>query len=190
VTGWGWPVETGTHLLKMMCAGVFDRYPRLKIIVGHMGELIPYCLTRVNAALTVGSWLVAAQEKNAKVSSPTPVMQNNVRYYMRENVFVTSNGVFDQPVFDCAVSMLGIDNLMFSVDSPLQDNFEAMAFLSSIKLSYEDREKFSHGNAERLLKLPPDAGTNQSHRGTSSFYAFRARSKSMIGRALISFLIK
>jgi predicted TIM-barrel fold metal-dependent hydrolase len=53
VTGWGWPVETGTHLLRMMCGGVFDRYPRLRIVVGHMGELIPYCLTRLNVSLTL-----------------------------------------------------------------------------------------------------------------------------------------
>jgi 2,3-dihydroxybenzoate decarboxylase len=59
VIGWGWAVDTGTHVLRMICAGVFDRYPRLKIIIGHMGELLPYCLTRLEL-LTLGDWLLAA----------------------------------------------------------------------------------------------------------------------------------
>src|SRR5208282_2415585 len=54
ITGWGWPVETGTHLLKLVASGVFDRHPKLKVIVGHMGELIPFCATRLNLALTMG----------------------------------------------------------------------------------------------------------------------------------------
>lgn len=195
VTGWGWPVETGTHLLRMICSGVFDRYPRLKIIVGHMGELIPYCLTRLNVALTVGVWLIASQDSKSDKKSElqTAVMQKNVHYYMRENVFITSSGVFDQPVLDCAVSMLGIDNLMFSVDDPMQDNFEAVDFLNSTRLSEEDREKFSHTNAERILKLRPVAGELQSRSpksSSSSFYAFKAKTKSKIGRALISLLVR
>jgi predicted TIM-barrel fold metal-dependent hydrolase len=190
VTGWGWPVETGTHLLKIMAAGVFDRYPNLKIIVGHMGELIPYCLTRLNVALTMGTWLVAVQEAKAKNPAPLSRMQKNVHYYMRQNVFVTNSGVFDQPVFNCAVEMLGIDNLMFSVDAPFQDSFEAMEFLRQTNLSAEDKEKFAHGNAERLLKLPP--ATHQAHRRSlsMSWYGFRAKTKSKIGRALISSLVK
>jgi 2,3-dihydroxybenzoate decarboxylase len=194
VTGWGWGVETGTHLLRLMCAGVFDRYPDLKIIVGHMGELLPYCLTRLNIALTFGSWLVAAQEgkKSASgVATARTRMQKSVNYYMRENVYVTSSGVFDRPVFDCARSMLGIDNLMFSVDAPLRDNFEAMEFLKTVELSQEEREKFSHGNSERILKLPSATGAQAAGgRRSSSFYSFRARTKSRVGRALISLLVK
>jgi len=189
VTGWGWPVETGTHLLRLMCAGVFDRYPRLRVIVGHMGELIPYCLTRLNVALTMGTWLIEVQEAKAKTHVSRIAMQKSVQYYMRENVFVTNSGVFDQPVLKCAVSMLGIDNLMFSVDDPFQDNLEAMEFLHKAELSQEDKEKFAHGNAERLLKLAPGAHLRFRNL-SSSWYSFRARSKSKIGRALISFLVK
>jgi predicted TIM-barrel fold metal-dependent hydrolase len=191
VTGWGWPVETGTHLLRMICGGVFDRYPRLKIIVGHMGELIPYCLTRLNMALTLGSWMVDAQAAKTKKPADHPSMQKSFLYYMHKNVYVTSSGVFDQPVFDCAVSMLGIDNLLFSVDEPLRDNFEAMDFLKLTKLSQRDKEKFSHLNAEHLLRLPSGTGAVlASVSGKSSFYAFKARTKSKIGRALISLLTR
>lgn len=155
VTGWGWQVETGTHLLKIIVGGIFDRYPKLKIIVGHMGELIPYCLTRLNLALTFGARMVAVEEAKAKNPAPHKLLQKDVHSYMRQNVFVTSSGVFDQPVFNCAVGMLGIDNLMFSVDDPFQDNLAAVEFLRSINLSREDREKFAHGNAEHLLNLSP-----------------------------------
>lgn len=186
ITGWGWPVETGTHLLRMMCGGVFDRYPKLKIIVGHMGELIPYCLTRLNVALTMGTWMMGAGQASGN-GRRRNFMQKNVLYYMKENVYVTSSGVFDQPVLDCAVQMLGIDNLMFSVDSPLRDNFEAMAFLRSAKLPPADKEKFAHVNAERLLRLGPGV---REPRHTSSLYSFRVKTKSRVGRALIGFLTK
>jgi len=190
VTGWGWSVETGTHVLRMMCGGVFDRYPRLKIIIGHMGELLPYCLTRLNVSLTMGEWLVAAEDTKGNNPKPVTVMEKNVNYYMRENVFVTSSGVFDQPVLDCAVAMLGIDNIMFSVDAPMRDNFEAMDFLRAVELSQKDKEKFAHGNAERLLKLLPTTHETPKRNISSSWYAFRAKSKSKIGRKIISFLIK
>ncbi|MBO0881035.1 MAG: amidohydrolase, partial [Mycobacterium sp.] len=127
VPAWGWPVETGTHLLRLICAGVFDRHPNLKIIVGHMGELLPFCFTRLNTGLTMAGWLLAPEPGNHDV--PFTGLRNNVGYYLRRNVFITSSGVFDVPVFDCARAMLGLDNLMFSVDHPFQDNFAAMEFL-------------------------------------------------------------
>jgi predicted TIM-barrel fold metal-dependent hydrolase len=198
VIGWGWAVDTGTHVLRLVCGGVFDRYPRLKIIIGHMGELLPYCLTRLNL-MTLGDWMLAAQEAKARGSAPRTRragMQRSVHYYMRQNVFVTSSGVFDQPVFECAAAMLGIDNLLFSVDDPLRDNFEAVEFLRAARLSEADKEKFAHGNAERLLKLRPATGARTDltpspaeHLGASLF-AFRAKAKSKLGRALVSFFLK
>lgn len=188
VTGWGWPVETATHLLRMMCAGVFDRHPRLKVVVGHMGELLPYCITRLNLALTFGNWLVADQERKVGGSSGR-TMQKSVRYYLRQNVFVTSSGVFDQPVLDCAVAMLGIDHLLFSVDYPFQDNVAGTDFLRKAALSSQEREQFAHGNAERLLKLGPATAGGPSVRG-AGWSGFAARTRSRAGRALISLLVK
>ncbi len=196
ITGWGWPVETGTHLLRMMTAGVFDRYPNLKILVGHMGEFIPYCLTRLNVALTMGEELLAAQEKKDRAGQLSHRMEKNVSYYMRNNVFVTTSGVFDQPVFECALAVLGLDNLLFSVDDPFQDNFEGMAFLRATRLSAPEKEQFAHGNAERLLKLPVPDGSPAIQRQSfsqnlrSSVFTFRASAKSRMRRALVSLLVK
>jgi predicted TIM-barrel fold metal-dependent hydrolase len=185
VPTWGWPVETGTHLLRLICAGVFDRHPNLKVIVGHMGELIPFCFTRLNVGLTMAGWLLSPE-------SDDPPMRNSVGYYLRENVFITSSGVFDVPVFDCARAMLGLDNLMFSVDYPFQDNFAAMEFLERCDLSPEDKQRFAHRTAENLLKLdgqPGDIGVASPAVG-DAWYRWRSRAKSRIGRALVSALVK
>jgi predicted TIM-barrel fold metal-dependent hydrolase len=191
VTGWAWQVETGTHLLRLMCGGAFDRYPRLKIIVGHMGELIPYTMERLNTALTLGNWLMEAQSKKAG-TVPRRSMQKSVRYYMRENVFITTSGVFDHAVLNCAIAALGIDNVLFSVDDPLRDNFEAIDFLNTAPLSREDREKLAHGNAERLLKLSTERHSRGHSTGSwrSSVAAFNARARSKLGRMALSFLVK
>jgi predicted TIM-barrel fold metal-dependent hydrolase len=185
VPTWGWPVETGTHLLRLICAGVFDRHPNLKIIVGHMGELLPFCFTRLNVGLTMAGWLSAT-------ASDTAPMRHNVGYYLRENVFITSSGVFDVPVFDCARAMLGLDNLMFSVDYPFQDNFAAMEFLQRCDLSSEDKERFAHGSADELLRLDdqPDGRRNRPATVGDTWHRLRSRAQSRIGRALISALVK
>jgi predicted TIM-barrel fold metal-dependent hydrolase len=190
VPTWGWPVETGTHLLRLICAGVFDRHPNLKIIVGHMGELLPYCFTRLNAGLTMAGWLLAAESDNQ--DEPHPVMRNTVGYYLRRNVFITSSGVFDVPVFDCGRAMLGLDNLMFSVDYPFQDNFAAIEFLQRCDLSPDDRERFAHHTAEVLLGLgnrPQSARPAGAVLG-DAWYRLRSRVQSKVGRTLISALVK
>ncbi|MBA3828460.1 MAG: amidohydrolase [Taibaiella sp.] len=193
--GWGWQVETGTHLLRLMCGGIFDRYPRLKIIIGHMGELIPYNLQRINKALTLGNWLIAGQSK-AVGTGTQKAMQKSVFYYMRNNVFITTSGVFDHAALNCALAELGIDNILFSVDDPFGDNFEAMEFLNTAQLSKNDKEKLAHRNAERILKLSSNIySSNESNslifpRLKSSIFTFKAKVKSKIGRMVLSFLVK
>lgn len=194
--GWGWQVETGTHLLRLMCGGVFDRYPRLKVIVGHMGELIPYNLKRINVALTLGEWLITSQEKQGPSATRRAGMQKSVPYYMRENVFITTSGVFDQAAFNCALAEVGIDNLLFSVDDPFGDNFEAMEFLNATQLAPDQREQLAHGNAERLLKLASGTDARRTSRRSlvphlrSALFAFQARAKSKLARMALSFLVK
>ncbi|HUO39063.1 MAG TPA: amidohydrolase family protein, partial [Mycobacterium sp.] len=188
VQTWGWPVETGTHLLRLICAGVFDRHPDLTIIIGHMGELLPYCYTRLNLGITMAGWLLSAQSKNQDEAQSG--MRNNVGYYLKKNVFITSSGVFDQPVFDCAKAILGLDNLIFSVDYPFQDNFAAMEFLERCDLSVKDKERFAHGTVDMLLQLDDDRArvVPSGHRAGDAWYRFRRRITSKAGRALISAL--
>lgn len=184
VPTWGWPVETGTHVLRLICAGVFDRHPDLKVIVGHMGELLPYCFSRLDVGLTMAGWLLAPELDDR-------VMRRNVGYYLRKNVFITSSGVFDTPVFDCARAMLGLDNLMFSVDYPFQDNFAAMEFLHRCDLSPDDRERFAHRTAETLLGIGsrPRSPRPAANLG-DAWHRLRSRAQSKLGRTLISALVK
>lgn len=186
---WGWPVETGTHVLRMICNGVFDRHPNLKIVIGHMGELLPYCAGRLDT-LIMGEWLMDAQEKKRTGKTPAGDMQHGVAYYFRNNIYITSSGVFEQPVFDCAVKMMGLDNLIFSVDAPLRDNVEAVDFLRNCTLSPKDKERFAHETAEKLLKLPPFENYQQPKGAKQAIDAWKARTKSRLGRALISALVK
>ncbi len=134
IAGWGWHVETGLHALRMMVAGVFDRLPNLQIILGHMGENLPFSIARSASVLS----------RQAKLSRP-------ITEYFRSNFHVTTSGYFTLPPFECAVSVLGVDRILFSVDYPFSANKTGRAFLDSLPVSAEDKEKIAHGNAERLL---------------------------------------
>jgi predicted TIM-barrel fold metal-dependent hydrolase len=184
---WGWQVETGTHLLRLISRGVFDRFPNLKIVVGHMGELIPFALKRINTALTMGNWLLASRSKDAE-SVEQRFMQKSLFHYMRENVLITTSGVFDQAALNCAIAQLGIDNILFSVDDPFGDNFDGVDFLNKAQLSKEDKEKLAHGNAERILRLTPAATPRRNL--SRSLYSTKAKVKAKIGRTLLSLLLK
>ena len=176
ITGWAWQVETALHLIRMISNGTFDKHPKLKIIVGHMGELIPFGFTRLNQSLTMGSWIL---------KSDTPKM--NLHYYFKNNIFVTSSGVFDEPVFCCTKEMLGIDNLMFSVDYPFQDNVNATDFLNKLNINNQERTLFSGVTACKLLKLNNnELPTNIATRSE----IFKIKLKSRFGKFLISKLVK
>jgi predicted TIM-barrel fold metal-dependent hydrolase len=184
---WGWMVETGTHLLRLMSGGVFDRYPNLRIIVGHMGELIPFGLDFINRGLTLGNWLLGAKGKVSESATPKP-MQRSVRSYMRDNVFVTTSGVFDHAALACTIAELGIDHVLFSVDDPFGDNFEAVSFLKAARISEVDRHKLAHGNAERVLKLSTESVSSSS--STHPISAFTDKLKSRVARAILGHLVK
>jgi predicted TIM-barrel fold metal-dependent hydrolase len=152
-----------------------------------MGELIPNGLNRINTALTMGNWLLASQSK-AEGSPDGNAMRNSVFYYLRTNVFITTSGVFDQAALTCAIAELGIDNILFSVDDPFGDNFEAVDFLKKAQLSREDKEKLAHGNAERVLRLSPESSARRS--SSRSIFSLRANIKASMARMLLSFLVK
>lgn len=155
-------------------------------ISSHLGELLPYCYARLSVGLTLGSWLVDTGRASGEMFEPR--MQRPFSSYIKHNVYITSSGVFEQPVFDCAVAMLGLDNLMFSVDSPLRDDFEAMEFLAACNLKPTEKERFAHGLAEELLGLPPAA--TQRSRSAGRWKSWSAGIRSRVGRALVAALIK
>ncbi len=135
--GWGWHVDTGMHTLRLVLAGVFDRFPGLRLIIGHMGEAIPFNLARAESVM----------------ARPAADLQRRITDYFLENIFITTSGYFTVPPLLCAVMVLGADRIIFSVDYPYADNQEARAFFDAMPLSSVDKEKIAHGNVEALLGI-------------------------------------
>ncbi len=137
--GWGFAVDTSCHFLRIVFAGVFDAYPRLRIILGHLGEGLPFAMHRLNDH----TWRSAARRGLKK----TPLQ------YMRDNLLVTTSGNWYEPAFLCTLLALGADNILFAIDWPYEANKTGIEFLRKISISDGDRQKIAHLNAERLLGL-------------------------------------
>ena len=134
---WGWHVETATHVLRIVLSGAFDRFPGLQIVVGHLGEGIPFFLPRLDLAL------------------PREVtgLDRRVGDYLRENVHYTFGGFDWIQAFLDLLLQVGAERIMFSADYPYASMEEARAFLDGLPVGPADREKIAHRNAERLLGL-------------------------------------
>ena len=138
--GYGWHTEAAIHVLRLCLGGVLDRHPKLKIVVGHQGEGLPYMLTRFDE----------------QFGPLTPkFLQRKVTDMLQDQLHITTAGFYSEPALELLMKTFGIDKLMFSVDYPYCNNDVARAFLDTISLSPEDMEKFAHGNAEKLLKIDP-----------------------------------
>lgn len=138
IAGWGWHAETGLHTLRLIVSGLFDRMPELQVIIGHMGEGLPYALARSSGIL----------------SGPSHLRQT-VAEYFKTNLHITTSGYFTQPPLKCAVDVVGLDRLMYSVDYPFSANTKGKKFLEDAAawLPVGDLEKLAGGNAAKLLKL-------------------------------------
>jgi predicted TIM-barrel fold metal-dependent hydrolase len=135
----GFTVDTTIHFLRLIFAGVFDAFPKLDFLLGHLGEGLPFVLDRV--------------EDHTALAAKRRGLKKTVAEVMRSNVWVTSSGNFSAPALRCTIDTLGIDRVMFSVDWPYESNKIGVAFLKNLDLPPAELEKFAHGNAERLLKL-------------------------------------
>jgi predicted TIM-barrel fold metal-dependent hydrolase len=134
---WGWHIETSVHLIRMMLGGVFDRYPKLQVVIGHLGEGIPFMLPRLNKNLP---------REVTKLDRP-------LEAYLRGNVHYTFGGFNFPATFLNLLLEVGVERIMFSVDHPYGSMAEARAFLQQLPVSEADRERIAHGNAEKLLGL-------------------------------------
>ncbi len=134
---WGWHYETALHVMRLAVSETFDKYPRLNWIIGHMGEGLPAMLARCEH----------------QFSTDLAYLRRPLSKTITDQVYITSSGFFTEPPFMAALATFGIDRLMFSVDYPYASNADGRAFLDNLPLSPEDRAKFAHRNADRLLKL-------------------------------------
>jgi predicted TIM-barrel fold metal-dependent hydrolase len=141
IAGWGWHAETGLHTLRLIVSGLFDRLPALQLIIGHMGEGLPYALARSSGVLTHAA----------------PHLRQSVADYFHSNIHCTTSGYFTLPPLRCALEVVDIDRLLFSIDYPYSPNTRGRAFLDTLPeiLGAEDIAKLTHRNAEQLLGLRP-----------------------------------
>jgi 5-carboxyvanillate decarboxylase len=139
---WGYAVETGTHGMRLLFSGVFDRFPKLRIILGHMGEGIPYWVYRFDH-------MYATAKRNWGTGS----LKEKPSFYLKRNMLITTSGMFSEPVLKYCLEVLGADNILWAADYPYQDNREAAAFLDKARISEADKIKIYSGNAERVFHL-------------------------------------
>jgi predicted TIM-barrel fold metal-dependent hydrolase len=133
---WGFTVETATQGIRLVLSGVFDAYPDVKIILGHMGEGLPFLLWRIDHALS--------RPGNRSVS---------FREQFSQHFYITTSGNFSTPALLCSMMELGVDRILFSVDWPFVPNIPGTKWMNELQLSAADKTKILSGNAKRLLKM-------------------------------------
>ena len=134
---WEWGFETGSHALRLVFGGHFDRFPRTKLILGHLGETLPYLL-----------WRFDSRAKLYGVKLAKPPSQ-----YIKENFVVTTSGMCSPEPLTCAISALGADRVMFAADYPFEATEEAAHFIDGVALADKTRDDICFHNAARFLGL-------------------------------------
>jgi len=134
---WGWHIETAIHTLRLILSGAFDRYPRLQLVIGHLGEALPFMLPRIDSRLPMAM---------TKLHRPMGA-------YLRENLHYTISGFNFMPPFLDLFFEVGAHRIMFSADYPYGSMSQAREFLDQLPVSPADKERIAHGNAELLLRL-------------------------------------
>ena len=135
---WEWGFETGSHALRMVFGGVFDRFPRATLALGHLGETLPFLLWRFDSR---------AKLYGVKLKKPPSD-------YIKQNIVVTTSGMFSMEPLTCTLSALGHDRVMFSADYPFESADEAAEFIDHAPLAADLRDDICFNNAVRLLRLP------------------------------------
>lgn len=134
--GWSFTVESATQALRLMICGLLDECPRLKLILGHMGETLPFTIVRCDAAITQRSGL-----------------KRRLVDYFHDNFWITTAANWSYPALVCTLMEMGADRILYSVDWPFASNTEGRDFMKGAQISEIDRAKILGGNAAQLLKL-------------------------------------
>ncbi len=138
---WGFHIETAEHVLRLIFSGLFDDYPCLNLLIGHMGEMLPFWAWRIDHRVALEGW-------KDKIKC-----QLSVTDYLKRNIFITTSGVFNTPALQHAIAVVGVDRIMYSVDYPYEDVREAATWLDSLILPQSEKEAIAHQNAANLFHL-------------------------------------
>jgi len=142
---YGFGVETGLHALRLITAGVFDRFPKLKMIIGHMGEALPFWAYRLD-------YMHRATVLSKRYDSIKPLLKKPSDY-LKENFFITNSGVAWEPAIKFTQSVIGVDRVMYAMDYPYQYAIEEVGVMDRMDMSADDKKKFFQTNAEAVFKI-------------------------------------
>ena len=144
---YGFGVETGLHAMRIITAGVFDRFPKLKMIIGHMGEALPFWMYRLD-------YMHRATVASQRYDSIKPI-KKKPSDYLRENFYITNSGVAWEPAIKFSQAVLGVDRVLYAMDYPYQHQLDEVVALDNMAMSAEDKKKFFQTNAETVFKINP-----------------------------------
>ncbi len=142
---WGFQAETGLHALRLIVSGVFDRFPKLKIVLGHLGEGLPFWLYRID-------FMHAGIVRSGRSEGAKP-LQRKPSDYLRENFYYTSSGMPWEPAVTLVQQQMGYDRVMYAMDYPYQYVAEEVTAMDQLPLTPAQKRAFFQGNAERIFKL-------------------------------------
>jgi 2,3-dihydroxybenzoate decarboxylase len=140
---WSWGTDTASHALRLIFGGVFDDFPEAKLLLGHMGEGLPYALWRLDSRWGFHN------------HHGIELARGNPSEYLRHNLYITTSGVCSAAPLLCALLALGAEHILFGTDYPFEDMATATEFLDNAPISEADRARIAHRNAEELLGLAP-----------------------------------
>ncbi|WP_020496603.1 amidohydrolase family protein [Sciscionella marina] len=143
---WGYQAEAGLHAMRLVLSGTLDRYPELTIVLGHLGEGIPFWLRRIDNRH-------AFARRVAGAATPMPRLELTPSEYFRRNFVLTTSGIDDPDVLGLGLRAVGADNILFAIDMPYEDPKRAIAFLNEAPLTAAQRENIAHRTAERVFAL-------------------------------------
>jgi 2,3-dihydroxybenzoate decarboxylase len=142
---YGFGVETGLHAMRIITAGVFDRFPKLQMILGHMGEALPFWAYRLD-------YMHQATVKSQRYDSMKPI-RKKPSDYLRENFIITNSGVAWEKAITFTQEVVGVDRVMYAMDYPYQYAVDEVAILDNMQMNDEDKKKFFESNAKRVFKI-------------------------------------
>ncbi len=142
---YGFGVETGLHALRIITAGVFDRFPKLQIIIGHMGEALPFWAYRLD-------YMHRATVASNRYESVKP-LRRKPSDYLRENFYITTSGMAWEPAIKFTQSVMGVDRVLYAMDYPYQYAVDEVVAMDNMQMSEEDKKKFFQSNAEAVFQI-------------------------------------
>lgn len=143
---WGYQAEAGLHAMRLILSGTLDRHPGLTVVLGHLGEGIPYWLRRIDNRHAFATRTIGA-------TTPLPRLSLTPSEYFRRNFVITTSGIDDPDVLELALRAVGEEGIMFAMDFPYENPAAAMAFLRDVPLTEDQRTAIGHRTAERVFGI-------------------------------------